>query len=252
MSKIIGGAAVTPIRVPDAASAIKGSASGNPIVLSDVSPLPHGIAVHVDVNGATVHEFGKNLVDVDQMLNGNLTKDENGVYRISKAGAKSYKFPTQIPANPSFVISYKNLDGYNANSNAVISHSIYFADGTNEGGNWIGGNWLSGKGIFENKIVITKEKPVTGFNINVYNPSADFHCSFTGLQVEIGKNETDLVPFKHEPHTATDGNLSIIGNGQSMTLIAEDGVTMDVEYNIDTKKYIDKKFAELQALVLEV
>ena len=50
-----------------------------------------------------------------------------------------------------------------------------------------------------------------------------------------------------------NGNVSgIIANGESMTLISDSDVTISAEYNVDTKKYIDKKFAELQALVLEV
>lgn len=48
------------------------------------------------------------------------------------------------------------------------------------------------------------------------------------------------------PYTADEeGNISIVGNGESMTLIAEDGVTISAEYNADTKKYIDRRFAEL-------
>jgi hypothetical protein len=63
---------------------------------------------------------------------------------------------------------------------------------------------------------------------------------------------TEYEQYK-EPVTYTadeNGNLSIIGNGESMTLIAEDGVTIDAEYNVDTKKYIDKKFAELAAMIV--
>ena len=68
--------------------------------------------------------------------------------------------------------------------------------------------------------------------------------------------ETDYEPYK-EPTTLTaeaDGTVNgIIGNGESMTLLTDtEGVTITAEYNVDTKKYIDKKFAELQALVLEV
>ena len=47
-----------------------------------------------------------------------------------------------------------------------------------------------------------------------------------------------------------EGNIRIVGNGESITLIAEDGVTIDAEYNVDTKTYIDKKFAELAAMIV--
>ena len=59
-----------------------------------------------------------------------------------------------------------------------------------------------------------------------------------------------------EPITYTadeNGNVGgIVANGESMTLIADEGISNSAEYSVDTKKYIDKKFAELQALILEV
>ena len=48
-----------------------------------------------------------------------------------------------------------------------------------------------------------------------------------------------------------NGNVEgIIGNGEDMTLLADVGATITAEYNIDTKKYIDKKFAELSAALV--
>lgn len=259
MNKIIGVTVGTPLSASSVANAIKGKESGEVVALTDVSPLEHEMAVKASQGGVQVQRVGKNLVDVNAMLNSVLTKDENGVYRMRKDGdslvSSSYRFTTPIPANTSFVLSYKNLEGYNANSNALLSHSIYLADGSTSSGNWVGGKWKDGN-AFDSKLVLKKEKPVTGFLIKINNPSSDFWCSFSGLQIEIGETETEYEPYK-EPITYTadeNGNVNGVTSLYPTTTLLTDteGVTIEAEYNVDTKKYIDKKFAELQALVLEV
>ena len=73
-------------------------------------------------------------------------------------------------------------------------------------------------------------------------------------QIEVGTTATDFEPYHSKTYTAdADGKVEgIIGNGEDITLMADSGAVISAEYNADTKKYIDKKFAELQALVLEV
>jgi hypothetical protein len=79
---------------------------------------------------------------------------------------------------------------------------------------------------------------------------------YSNIQIEISEKETEYEGYK-EPTTYTpntDGTVEgIVGNGEAITLMTDtEGVNIEAEYNADTKKYIDKKFAELQALVLEV
>lgn len=75
------------------------------------------------------------------------------------------------------------------------------------------------------------------------------------IQLEVGKTKTDYVPFV-EPQTGItyeNGDVKgITANGEYMTLISDSDYSFSVEYTADTKKYIDKKFAELQALYLGV
>ena len=210
-----------------------------------------------DLSAVTLQKYGKNLVDVDAMLNINLTKDENGIYHINKSSASAFRFTTPIPANTSFALSYKNLEGYNANSNALLSHSIYFADGTTAGGNWVGGKWKDGN-AFDSKLVIKNSKPITGFNINTYNPSADFWCEFSGLQIDIGETATEYEPYV-EPTTCPKADANgavngIIGNGESMTLLTDTaGATIEAEYNRDANKALsalEQKIATLSAAIL--
>jgi hypothetical protein len=76
-------------------------------------------------------------------------------------------------------------------------------------------------------------------------------------QIEAGSKATEYEEYI-EPKTYTpkdDGTVEgITSISPNMTFYVDsvEGLLVDVEYNIDTKKYIDKKFAELQALVLEV
>ena len=66
-------------------------------------------------------------------------------------------------------------------------------------------------------------------------------CSLKDFQIEVGTTATAYEQYNgHETYTADEnGNISIIGNGESMTLIAEDGVVMDAEYNKDANKVIE-------------
>ena len=162
------------------ANPLKKALGGNPILIDDASPLEHEMAVGIK---------SKNLANVDAMLNANLIKDENGVYRITKDGSAVFRFDETIPANTPFVISYENFEGYNANSDAYIYNAIYFADGTSQGGSWCG------QGKFSNNIVVNPGKDVKGFAIYMYNPSADAYCSFTGVQVELGTTATAYTPY---------------------------------------------------------
>jgi hypothetical protein len=82
------------------------------------------------------------------------------------------------------------------------------------------------------------------------------YISIENLQVEIGDTVTEWEEYK-EPTTYTpnaDGTVDGVTSLYPTTTLMTDteGVTIEAEYNADTKKYIDKKFAELQALVLEV
>lgn len=80
------------------------------------------------------------------------------------------------------------------------------------------------------------------------------YIKFKDLQMEVGNTPTEYEEYK-EPITYTpkaDGTVKgIVGNGECITLMTDtEGVTIEAEYNADTKKYIDKKFAELAATIL--
>ncbi|MBR2934922.1 MAG: hypothetical protein IKB79_05025 [Oscillospiraceae bacterium] len=211
------------------ANALKGTASGSVVYLDDVSPLEHSVPVKVR---------SKNLVDADKMLNSNLTKDENGVYRITKRSAKAYMFDTPIPANTPIVLTYENLDGYNANSDALFSHSVYFADETVASGNWVG---VSAN--FGNSLRINASKPITGFLLVTYNPSDDFYATFTGVQLEIGTTATAYTPYVPDltAVTLTKTGLNIWDEQWELGTIYNSGNAAGATDTIRSKNFIPVK-----------
>ncbi len=89
-----------------------------------------------------------------------------------------------------------------------------------------------------------------------YLTSEGDYIIIENLQVEIGDTVTEWEDYK-EPVTYTpreDGTVEGVTSVCPTTTLMTDtpGVEILAEYNLDTKKYIDRKFAQMQALVLEV
>lgn len=70
----------------------------------------------------------------------------------------------------------------------------------------------------------------------------------------------NIIPTEYAPYiepieypVSADGTVEGVTSIYPATTLVTDtaGAVMDCTYNVDTKKYIDKKFAELQALILE-
>ena len=95
-------------------------------------------------------------------------------------------------------------------------------------------------------------------NVTVYVPSGtNLSTSVTIYpQIEVGTVTTDYEPYKDPTiHISeTDGLVKGVISYYPVTTLVPDaeGIAIDCEYNIDPKRYIDKKFSELQALILEV
>lgn len=228
------------IGVADVANAIKGSASGEAVVvLEDVSPIEHELSVKVDVPNATVTKCGKNIIDADALINAYFTKDENGIYHmgVTHSGAKTWYFPNPIPPNTPIHFKFYDLVGYNANAGALFYITKHFADDTSSGGDWCGF-----AETFTNEITISRDKAIIAITLYPYNPSADYYCNFSAVQVEIGTTATPYEPYK-EPATYTADEKGvvngIVGSGEAMTLFAESGATVTAEYNKDINKVIE-------------
>jgi hypothetical protein len=131
----------------------------------------------------------------------------------------------------------------------IILLAVYYDDGTREYKNLVNESSVSG---IQSVVFGSTEKTVIRFYASKQYRLTAGTINLSNIQLELG-TKTDYEPFV-EPttHTADEnGNVEgIIGNGETVTLLAESGVTISAEYNADTKKYIDKKFAELAAMVV--
>lgn len=173
---------------------------------------------------ATITRFGKNLVDTDVLLSNCLTKDENGIYHFDgtvAAGSGVIGFNPPIPANTPIHFKFHDFGGYNANSDALLTTSVSFADGTSEGGNWFGVSQN-----FTNELTFKKKKAVAALQFYKYQPSEDFRCQFSALQAEIGETATAYEPYQSPvTYTADEtGKVTgITGSGAVMNLLADSG-----------------------------
>lgn len=274
MSEFYGGSAVTPMLVPDLsqtnpnrsdfvknkhilANAIKNSASGvGAIRLDDVSPLEQEISVSVDVAGATIERYGKNLNPTPNPTPSNTYGNSLGQCAFLPKGIYTISATMTGAENWYFMYSLFDKEGNRiteAEENSGVGASIHLKSLTtgtglyfNQKGYYIWG----GKRTHTSETIEIDDDYYLGFS-----NSAMTSAIISNAQVEIGETATEYEPYV-EPTTYTadeNGKVSgIIGNGENMTLVADSSTIISAEYSMDTKKYIDNKFAELQALILEV
>jgi hypothetical protein len=234
------------------ANALKGSAEGNPIRFDDVSPLEHEMSVKLTGKGnveKTVQKYGKNLCQTASITSKENTVGMFYLSNIKRHGTYTLSCDTTVYADDEKQNRYSRL-------------TVLYTDGTQLSAEsvWVSGETIRGKGAMKFSVSITTDgsKEIDKFQLTPINYTGGGpvnNARADNIQLEFGTTATEYEPFV-EPttYTADENGIvkGIIGNGEAMTLIADSGVTISAEYNVDTKKYIDKKFAELQALVLEV
>ena len=75
------------------------------------------------------------------------------------------------------------------------------------------------------------------------------HAYAYGFMINLGTIPMDYEPYKGTEHKpSSDGTVSgVMSISPNMTILTDtEGVEIDCEYIVDTKTYIDRKFAELQ------
>jgi hypothetical protein len=217
------------------AGSLKGSAIGNPIRLDNVSPLEHEIAVKTSEGGATITKYGKNLFNALDYTQPPYTKPE--IIEITENSIKGnfayghwlvYSFSGLVP-NIDYTFSFKTR-----NDSATL--------------NWVNGTNYS---YSTTRNVKTNNDGTFTISFGSTDSSNFLYFDIYDIQLEYGTKTTEFEPFV-EPttHTADEnGNVDgIIGNGKTVTLIAESGVTISAEYNRD----INKAFAELQNAIISL
>lgn len=196
------------------ANAIKGNLSGETATANDVSCVEHEMAVKVR---------GKNLLNIDAMLNEYLIKNEDGTYTITRGANRFSEYADlSIPANTTITISCVGLldAGFRA-----LTVQFTFTDGTTA---YV--NMTSTVKVYTR----TYDKEVYRACIYLLPDAAvEDYKTFTGIQVEVGETATEYTPYI-APGTVTvtrcGKNLFNIGNfiGLSQTM---NGVTVDVLEN---------------------
>ena len=218
------------------ANALKGTASGSTILIDDVSPVAHEIFVVLDVGGATVAKYGKNLAPSTFNYNDvpGLSITDNGDGSISIKGTV---------AQNSFSPLIKNF---------VLPRGTYCVSGIFPS-DWelkYGYALIDGKSISASKTVITlsERKTVTLSIVFVEGVQYDLVIR---PQIEVGTTSTEWEKYK-EPiiYTADEsGNVSgIVGNGNDITLTTNDDVKISVKYNKD----INKMFTKLTQAIISL
>lgn len=233
------------------------------------TPIEQGMAMWVDeqflyyaenkANGATVKKYGKNLFDVggvaDYFVTTSITiisiDRENQTITANSNTDGSQLFVNTKKRYPRG--TYTAQAAKNTNGNPRILVRLYDESGlelTNSSAMVVGmtyNEWHKGwfKDASSVTFTIPSEAAYWCFGLVSTNLSGTI-TTFSNIQVELGSTATEYEKVHCEPLTADEnGNVSIIGNGEDFTLIAESGVTISAEYNRD----INKAFAEIQQAI---
>ena len=232
------------------ASLIKNTVSGESIAVYDVNSVEHNLNINLtsdtvtDFSDITVSRYGKNIFDIKQMKIGSMSKnlviEENG-----------FSFQRVITKATSYVAVTIRLE-----------KGIYFLSGDVIQSDGLNGGWgvydnqkglylvnSSSSGLVKERFTIEESKE---YSINFYcnyNSVEDTQAEYKNIQLELASSATDFENYKPlQTVTAnSDGSVKgITSISPNMTLFVDrDDVTINCEYNADTKRYIDNKIAEL-------
>lgn len=262
MAKIIGGTTATSVPVPDwnqnnpnradyiknkpdVANALKGTASGAVVALTDVSPLEHEIGVKLssdtitDFSSVTLKKYGKNLYDSTYragntgVYNGWLLRDENSKW----TGLVDIDTVPDV-----FTLSTKVICGDYGTQNVATTLRLQFYDADkNDLSLKVGTNATAENPksvVVFNKATVPSGTKYVEFHIRIN--SAGYN---TDTQIELGTTATEYEPYKEpEIHTPeADGTVRGVTSLAPTTTLATDtaGVTIDATYNRDTNKVIE-------------
>ena len=209
-----------------------------------------------DVSIASIKKYGKNLLDYSKYAK---TGSHNGVTFTKKgddgytvngtAGTEAASFTitsdVQIRKNLIPGVAYRLSGGEKLPSNAQlylryqdpskVSPTVRYSSKNETPLVW------DSSYTFE-RIYLYINAGISVNNIDVYP------------QLEIGTSKTNYEPYKkpiiYTPNT--DGTVEGITSLYPVTTLISNtqGIVLDVEYKVDTKKYIDNKFAELAATIV--
>lgn len=204
--------------------------------IDDVSPLEHEISVVLDVGGATVAKYGKNLAPSTFNFSNvpGLSITDNGDGSISIKGAVAQNSFSPLITN--FVLprgTYCVSGIFPSDWELVHGYAI------------IDGNQIHAS----TKVITLSERKMVSLSV-VFIAGVQYDLVIRP-QIEVGTTSTEWEKYK-EPiiYTADkSGNVSgIVGNGNDITLTTNDEVKISVKYNKD----INKMFTKLTQAIISL
>lgn len=233
--------------------ALRGSASGEAVRLTDVSPIEHEIKIkltaesnHSDFSGVTLKRYGKNLLPYPYK-NTNIDYTFNGInYKVKSDG-------TVVLNGTANEQSYFILAGL------VLNKGVYYLSGCPSGGQgstysiyFQYDNFSYYKADYGSGVKIDiNEKKNCAVAINIGKNTTVSNLIFKPM-LEVGSKLTDFeerrTAVAYTP--AVDGTVTgVTSISPDMTFLSDtDGIIINAEYNKD----LNKAFAELQQAILSM
>ena len=234
------------------ANALKGTVSGEAVSMKDVSPLEHNIGVKLksdtitDFSSVTLKKCGKNLLDLTSLIGKSVTLNGGTLScgadgGISGSGTLSgyvgfAAFRLYLPKGKYILSASGTFSNFGCYLTFRDKNNVNLGDGV--------ANRPGGDFVFN-----TENYPSYSYVDVTIKRNNDTALSGTAyFQIELGSGKaTEYEPFK-EPETYNGTVKSVPSLYPTTTLFTDTaGVTITAEYNCDTKKYIDKKLAQLVA-----
>lgn len=217
------------------ANTIKNVASGNPIVVNDVSPVTHTVSVKGDGNTDYLTACGKNIIPTpyyfsNQMGSGSIftVQDDGGILiNGTTTDTKTFhliKFDTFKLPKGKYTLSLKN----------GIKGSVYLVSGGGSDG------LLPMQYGVNRNINMTKD-----FSIGYISVQVAANTTVENLvvypQLEIGEIETDYEEYKGKTYTFNDdGTCKVESISPDMTIFTNADTLLECEYNMDTAVAVEK------------
>lgn len=229
------------------ANALKGSKTGNPVVIKDASPLYQEMTLNSDVGGATVTVYGKNLLTVQDtaVLGKWVTYDPaTGIFNATNDGliAKLVTFAEPLAVGTVVSITLQVMSGRTTKKGFAVGgyHTAGEGETSNEWQGTVEAEWgidLAGKTY---TTTFTATKAVDSIVLYLDGSMTVEEPLTFKAQFEIG-SLTDYEPYR-EPWTVTGSDEGtypriVIRDGQGMTLFADSG-TLTAVYNRDLNRVI--------------
>ena len=225
------------------APAIKNTVSGETVLINDIASVEHGVGIKV--RSKNLFNASKSKHYYDASING-LKKSTNG--RIIALSATLKEF-ANLEVGETYILTATH-------SHPEGEGELIYLRGS--GTLWkFGTSKKITQAELDNSIVFYK-------CLGEENPVANEEVTIANIQIEKGKVATAYTPYMEDFTTvkvnvddieytpSPDGTIYGVKSAYPSMSISTDtaGAIIQAEYNADAKKYIDNKFAELQAAIV--